>query len=82
LNVVIVERVVSPFDVGDNSLVSVADVNVVTPAKVIAETLRMIGGQGFKTAVEAAIMATDAGYLPPYFEVISLGEQTEQLIRL
>jgi len=30
-------------------------------------------GQGFKTAVEAAIMATDAGYLPPYLKVISLG---------
>ena len=73
LNVTIVDRVVSPFDVGDCSLVSIADANVVIPIKVIAETLRMVGGQGFKTAVEVAMMATDAGYLPPYSEVISVG---------
>jgi uncharacterized protein len=42
------------------------------PAEVVAQTLRLLG-QGVKVAVEIAVMATDAGLVPPDREVLSLG---------
>jgi hypothetical protein len=35
------------------------------------ETLVAVGGYGLKTAVEVAVMATDAGAIPPFEEVLA-----------
>lgn len=44
-----------------------------TPASwTLAETLVSVGGYGLKTAVEAILMATDHGAVPPYQDVISI----------
>lgn len=42
------------------------------PAEIVAQTLRLLG-QGAKVAVEIAVMATDAGLVPPDREVVSIG---------
>jgi hypothetical protein len=43
-----------------------------TPNKLIAQTYYTLG-QGFKVAVEVALMAADQGLLPPGKEVLALG---------
>jgi len=48
----------------------------VVPGKLIAETYYTLG-QGFKVAVEAAVMAADQGLVPPRAEIISLGGTAE-----
>ena len=40
--------------------------------RAIAETLVSVGGYGLKTAVEAILMATDYGVVPPYKDVVSI----------
>jgi hypothetical protein len=42
------------------------------PADVVAMTLRMLG-QGLKVAVEIAVMAADAGLVPPGLDLVSVG---------
>lgn len=44
----------------------------VYPAEIAAQTLRMMG-QGVKVAVEIAVMALDAGFIPHGQEVVSIG---------
>ena len=46
--------------------------NGIYPAELIAYSLRLLG-QGFKVAVEIAVMATDAGLVPYGGEIISVG---------
>jgi len=48
----------------------------VVSGKLIAETYYTLG-QGFKVAVEAAVMAADQGLVPPRVEIISLGGTAE-----
>jgi hypothetical protein len=43
-----------------------------SPTWILVETLLAIGGYGLKTAVECILMATDAGLLPPFTEVVSI----------
>jgi len=45
----------------------------VTPVEIIAATLRLFGTQGVKVAVEAAVMAADAGQVPTDREIIAVG---------
>lgn len=42
------------------------------PAELIAHTLRILG-QGFKVAIEVAVMAMDAGYIGPEEDIIAIG---------
>lgn len=42
------------------------------PSWAVLETLVMIGGYGFKTAVEVVLMATDYGTVPPFVEAIAV----------
>jgi hypothetical protein len=44
----------------------------VYPAEIMAQTLRIFG-QGVKVAIEIAIMALDAGYIPHGEDIISIG---------
>ena len=48
------------------------ELNQPTPNKIVARTLYTIG-QGFKVAVEAALMTADQGFLPLKKEVLALG---------
>jgi hypothetical protein len=48
----------------------------VYPAEIMAQTLRIFG-QGVKVAVEAAVMALDAGLIPFGEDVISIGGTAE-----
>lgn len=72
LGVEIAERTPSPFD-GFNGFYFITDAKVPLLGKIFAEILRMIGGQGFKTAVEVALMAVDGGYVPPREIAVSIG---------
>jgi uncharacterized protein len=45
----------------------------VTPVEIIAATLRLFGTEGIKVAVEAAVMAADAGLVPTDREIIAVG---------
>jgi hypothetical protein len=45
----------------------------ITPVEVIAQTLRLFGGEGIKVAVEVSIMAADAGLVPTNREIIAVG---------
>jgi len=66
----VVDKTPSPFEGFAFSLARYG----FTPATwAVLETLEAIGGYGLKTAVEAAIMATDAGEVAPYKEVIAVG---------
>jgi len=74
LGVKIVDKTPSPFEGFEFSLARYG----FTPATwAVLETLVAIGGYGLKTAVEAAIMATDAGETPPFKEVIAAGGTAE-----
>lgn len=50
--------------------------NGMVPGKLIAETYYTLG-QGFKVAVEVAVMAADQGLVPERAEIISLGGTAE-----
>lgn len=41
--------------------------------EIIAHTLRMMGGEGIKVAVEISIMAADSGLIPTDQEIIAVG---------
>lgn len=45
----------------------------ITPVEVIAQTLRLFGGEGIKVAVEISVMAADAGLIPTNQEIIAVG---------
>ncbi len=45
----------------------------ISTVEIIAETLRVLFGQGLKTCVEVAIMACDAGKVSPFEDVVVLG---------
>jgi len=45
----------------------------ITPVEVIAQTLRLFGGEGIKVAVEISVMAADAGLIPTNREIIAVG---------
>lgn len=45
----------------------------ITPVEIIGQTLRIFGGHGVKVAVEVAIMAADAGYIPTNRPVLAIG---------
>ncbi len=44
-----------------------------TPVEIIAHTLRIFCGHGVKVAVEVAIMAADAGFVPTQSNIIAIG---------
>ena len=71
LNVIIVDKVPSSLS-GDTIDYSLARYGYVPASWVVAETLEAIGGYGLKTAVEAILMATDCGAIPPFKDVISI----------
>lgn len=71
LNVVIVDKVPSGLS-GDTIDYGLARYGYIPASWVVAETLEAIGGYGFKTAVEAILMATDCGAIPPFDDVISI----------
>jgi len=74
LSVKVVDKTPSPFEGFEFSLARYG----FTPATwAVIETLEAIGGYGLKTAVEAAIMATDAGEVPSFEEVIAVGGTAE-----
>jgi len=74
LGVKIVGKTSSPFEGLEFSLARYG----FTPATwAVLETLEAVGGYGLKTAVEAAIMATDAGEVPPFQEAIAVGGTAE-----
>jgi uncharacterized protein len=66
----IVETTISSF--GDSVDYSAARFGAVPASWLVAETLVAVGGYGLKTAVEATIMATDAGAVPPFVEVVAV----------
>jgi hypothetical protein len=69
LGVVVVDRTVSLMDGIDYGC---ARYGLVPPSWLIMETLVAVGGYGLKTAVEVAVMATDAGAVPPFEEVLAV----------
>lgn len=71
LRVTVVNSMISSF--GDTVEYSAARFGLVPSSWLIAETLVSVGGYGLKTAVEASVMATDAGAIPPFIEVIAVG---------
>ena len=66
----IVDKTPSPFEGFEFSL---ARYGFTPTTWAVLETLEAIGGYGLKTAVEAAVMATDAGEVSPFKEVIAVG---------
>jgi len=71
LNVSIVDKMPSALS-GDTLDWGLARYGYMPVSWVVAETLEAVGGYGFKTAVEAALMATDSGTVPPAIDVISI----------
>jgi hypothetical protein len=69
LGVVVVDRMVSLVDGIDYGC---ARYGLVPPSWLIFETLEAVGGYGLKTAVEVTVMATDAGVVPPFEEVLAV----------
>ena len=69
LGVVVVDRMVSLMDGIDYGC---ARYGLVPPSWLIMETLVAVGGYGLKTAVEVTVMATDAGAVPPFEEVLAV----------
>lgn len=71
LNVAIVDKMPSTLS-GDTIDYGLARYGYTPASWVVAETLEAVGGYGFKTAVEAILMATDCATVPPSTNVISL----------
>lgn len=71
LNVVIVDKVPSSLS-GDTIDYGLARYGYFPVSWVVAETLEAVGGYGLKTAVEAILMSTDRGAMPPFTDVISV----------
>lgn len=69
LGVVVVDRMLSLMDGIDYGC---ARYGLVPPSWLIMETLVAVGGYGLKTAVEVTVMATDAGAVPPFEEVLAV----------
>jgi hypothetical protein len=69
LGVTVVDRMLSLVDGIDYGC---ARYGLVPPSWLIFETLVAVGGYGLKTAVEVAVMATDAGAIPPFEEVLAV----------
>ena len=63
LNVEIVERAATTL-AGGSVDYSLARYGLMLPSWAVLETLVMIGGYGFKTAVEVVLMVTDYGAVP------------------
>lgn len=70
LKVVIVDRM--PSSLSDTLDYGLARYGYTPASWTVAETLVSVGGYGLKTAVEAILMATDYGAVPPYKDVISM----------
>lgn len=45
----------------------------ISGVEIIAHTLRMMGGEGIKVAVEISVMAADSGLIPTDQEIIAVG---------
>lgn len=71
LGVTVVNRTISSFS--DTLEYSAARFGLVPPSWLVADTLVSVGGYGLKTAVEVSLMATDAGAVPPFTEVLAVG---------
>jgi len=71
LNVAIVDKVPSSLS-GDTIDYGLARYGYVPVSWIVAETLEAVSGYGLKTAVEAILMATDCGAVPPFKDVISM----------
>ncbi|OGL43510.1 MAG: hypothetical protein A2161_20590 [Candidatus Schekmanbacteria bacterium RBG_13_48_7] len=69
--IVVLENLPSTFS--DTIEYSIARYGIRPASWLVVETLLAIGGYGLKTAVEVALMATDAGIVEPYTEVVSIG---------
>jgi len=76
LNVPIVDKMPSALS-GDTLDWGLARYGYMPVSWVVAETLEAVGGYGLKTAVEAALMATDSGTVPPAIDVISIAGSGE-----
>lgn len=70
LGVTVVDRTISSFS--DTVEYSAARFGLVPPSWLVADTLVSVGGYGLKTAVEVSLMATDAGAVPPFTEVLAV----------
>jgi len=70
LNVAIVDKM--PSSLSDTLDYGLARYGYTPASWTAAETLVSVGGYGLKTAVEAILMATDYGAVPPYQDVISI----------
>jgi len=70
LKVAIVDKM--PSSLSDTLDYGLARYGYTPSSWAIAETLVSVGGYGLKTAVEAILMATDYGAVPPYTDVISM----------
>jgi len=68
--VLVVNSVPSPL--ADTIESSLARYGYRSPSFVFMETLLMVGGYGFKTAVECVLMATDGGFIEPFKDVIAV----------
>lgn len=71
LNVPIVDKTPSTLS-GDTIDYGLARYGYIPASWVMAETLEAVGGYGLKTAVEAILMATDCGVVPPSTNVVSV----------
>ena len=71
LGVVIVDKTPSTLS-GDTIDYGLARYGCMPASWAVAETLEAVGGYGLKTAVEAIVMATDAGIVPPFVNAISM----------
>lgn len=71
LNVPIVDKTPSALS-GDTIDYGLARYGYIPASWVMAETLEGVGGYGLKTAVEAVLMATDCGVVPPFTNLISI----------
>lgn len=71
LGVTVVDRTISSFS--DTVEYGAARFGLVPPSWLVVETLVAVGGYGLKTAIEVVLMATDAGAVPPFTEVLAVG---------
>jgi len=71
LKVSIVERTPSALS-GDTIDYGLARYGYIPASWIMAETLEVVGGYGLKTAIEAILMATDCGAVPPSVNVLSI----------
>jgi hypothetical protein len=71
LNVSILDRMPSTLS-GDTIDYGLARYGYIPASWVVAETLEAVGGYGMKTAVEAVLMSTDSGVVPPSVNIISI----------